>query len=346
MTRKVDHQPHDLPKDAKTMGGGVESSTEPFHPQRRKAALVLLSVTLIWGATFIWMKQALNALEIELSTYGNFPVVAFLVAVRFSIAIPLVMVFFPTARSGLQSPVVWKGGVLLGFLMLVGFVGQMVALNDINPSTSAFLTSLYVVMTAVLTVVMTDNTPRRSLYWGVLLATVGAGFIEGPPHLSWGWGEIITVICAFFFALHIIYTQHWTLKHDPLQLTLTQFLIIGGGSMVLALATSDAPFQMAEEVLTREGVLLPLVLLGVGGSFFCLVALNVFQRHMHPVQAAIIYAFEPVWATLFGLGLGLVPWTWWILFGGGVLLAGNLLVEITSPDQEAPLLTDSIQENG
>ena len=321
-------------------------SIEPFHPRRRKAALVLLSVTLIWGATFIWMKQALNALEIELSTYGNFPVVAFLVAVRFSIAIPLVMVFFPTTRAGLQSRVVWKGGVLLGSMMLVGFVGQMVALNDINPATSAFLTSLYVVMTAVLTVVMTDNTPRRSLYWGVLMATVGAGFIEGPPHLSWGWGEIITVICAFFFALHIIYTQHWTLKHDPLQLTLTQFLIIGGGSMVLALATSDAPLQMAEEVLTREGVLLPLILLGVGGSFFCLVALNVFQRHMHPVQAAIIYAFEPVWATLFGLSLGLVPWTWWILFGGGVLLAGNILVELTSPKDDADIEPQAIQENG
>ena len=321
-------------------------SIEPFHPRRRKAALVLLSVTLIWGATFIWMKQALNALEIELSTYGNFPVVAFLVAVRFSIAIPLVMVFFPTARAGLQSRVVWKGGVLLGSMMLVGFVGQMVALNDINPATSAFLTSLYVVMTAVLTVVMTDNTPRRSLYWGVLMATVGAGFIEGPPHLSWGWGEIITVICAFFFALHIIYTQHWTLKHNPLQLTLTQFLIIGGGSMVLALATSDAPLQMAEEVLTREGVLLPLILLGVGGSFFCLVALNVFQRHMHPVQAAIIYAFEPVWATLFGLSLGLVPWTWWILFGGGVLLAGNILVELTSPKDDADIEPQAIQENG
>ena len=321
-------------------------SNEAFHPQRRKAGLVLLSVTLIWGATFIWMKQALNALEIELSTYGNFPVVAFLVAVRFSIAIPLVMVFFPTARAGLQSRVVWKGGVLLGSMMLVGFVGQMVALNDINPATSAFLTSLYVVMTAVLTVVMTDNTPRRSLYWGVLMATVGAGFIEGPPHLSWGWGEIITVICAFFFALHIIYTQHWTLKHNPLQLTLTQFLIIGGGSMVLALATSDAPLQMAKEVLTREGVLLPLILLGVGGSFFCLVALNVFQRHMHPVQAAIIYAFEPVWATLLGLSLGLVPWTWWILFGGGVLLAGNILVELTSPKDDADIEPQAIQENG
>ena len=328
------------------MEGEGQAVVPSFVPKRRKAALVLLSVTLIWGATFIWMKQALNALEMEISTYGNFPVVAFLVAVRFSIAIPLVMVFFPTARAGLQSRVVWKGGVLLGSMMLVGFVGQMVALNDINPATSAFLTSLYVVMTAVLTVVMTDNTPRRSLYWGVLMATVGAGFIEGPPHLSWGWGEIITVICAFFFALHIIYTQHWTLKHDPLQLTLTQFLIIGGGSMVLALATSDAPLQMAEEVLTREGVLLPLILLGVGGSFFCLVALNVFQRHMHPVQAAIIYAFEPVWATLFGLSLGLVPWTWWILFGGGVLLAGNILVELTSPKDDADIEPQAIQENG
>ncbi len=77
------------------------------------------------------------------------------------------------------------------------------------------------------------------------------------------------------------------------------------------------------------------VSLGIGGSFFCLVALNLYQRHMHPVQAAIIYAFEPVWATLFGLGLGLVEWTWWIPFGGGILLIGNILVEITSPTEES-----------
>ena len=77
-----------------------------------------------------------------------------------------------------------------------------------------------------------------------------------------------------------------------------------------------------------------MILLGVGGSFFCLVALNMFQRHMHPVQAAIIYAFEPVWATLFGLVLGLVTWSWWIPFGGGVLLLGNIIVELTSPESE------------
>lgn len=296
--------------------------------------MVLLSVTLVWGATFIWMKQALNALEVEIEAYGTFSVVAFLVALRFLIAMALVAAVFPKTWQGLTSIQIWKGGAVLGSLMLVGFVSQMVALNDINPSTSAFLTSLYVVMTALLTVKMTQHPPRRTLYWGVLMATLGAGFIEGPPHLSWGWGEIITVACALFFALHIIFTQKLTLKLDPLMLTLTSFIVVGMGSLLFAVVSSSNASSMAQDVLGREGVLLPVFLLGLGGSFFCLVALNMYQRHMHPVQAAIIYAFEPVWATLFGLGLGLVPWTWWIVFGGGILLAGNILVEVTSPDDQ------------
>lgn len=296
--------------------------------------MVLLSVTLVWGATFIWMKQALNALEVEIEAYGTFSVVAFLVALRFLIAMALVAAVFPKTWQGLTSVQIWKGGAVLGSLMLVGFVSQMVALNDINPSTSAFLTSLYVVMTALLTVKMTQHPPRRTLYWGVLMATLGAGFIEGPPHLSWGWGEIITVACALFFAFHIIFTQKLTMKLDPLMLTLTSFIVVGMGSLLLAVVSSSNASSMAQDVLGREGVLLPVFLLGLGGSFFCLVALNMYQRHMHPVQAAIIYAFEPVWATLFGLGLGLVPWTWWIVFGGGILLAGNILVEVTSPDDQ------------
>ena len=51
--------------------------------------------------------------------------------------------------------------------------------------------------------------------FGVLLATFGAGFIQGPPHLTWGFGEALTVVCAVFFALHIIYTQKITQAMDP-----------------------------------------------------------------------------------------------------------------------------------
>ena len=96
------------------MDDKVHAAVSSFVPQRRKAALVLLGVTLVWGATFIWMKQALNALEVEIETYGTFSVVAYLVALRFLIATALVAVVFPKAWAGLRLPAIWKGGGVLG----------------------------------------------------------------------------------------------------------------------------------------------------------------------------------------------------------------------------------------
>ena len=163
---------------------------------------------------------------------------------------------------------------------------------------------------------------------GVALATFGAGFIEGPPHLSWGWGEILTVICAVFFALHIIYTQQITQRMSPVGVTSTSFLVVVIGSLVVAFLSGGKSTFDALSVVNNEGVIIPLLCLGLIGSLFALLLLNSLQRFLHPVQAAIIYALEPVWATIFALGLDMTPWTGWIAVGGGALLVGNLMVEL------------------
>jgi len=63
--------------------------------------------------------------------------------------------------------------------------------------------------------------------------------------------------------------------------------------------------------------------------------LNIYQRYLNHIQAAIIYALEPVWATIYGLSLGLDEWTGWILIGGSALFFGNVVVEIfTNADEE------------
>tara|TARA_B100001093_G_scaffold141718_2_gene134204 strand:+ start:2674 stop:3645 length:972 start_codon:yes stop_codon:yes gene_type:complete len=307
---------------------GLEAN--PSTPQmRQKALIALLIVTSVWGATFIWMKQALNALEPQIELYGSEEVVGVLVAARFAVA-TLVMMFFSKARAALADPEQWKGGLILGGLMLVGFVTQMIGLDDINPSVSAFLTSLYVVFTALFTVAMTRSRPSRSLIFGVVLATLGAGFIEGPPHLTWGMGEVLTVACAVFFALHIIYTQKITQKLDPIGVTQTSFAVVTLGSILFVFLLGGGTSSNQWSYVFNDGVFLPVLLLGIGGSFFCLLLLNMFQRYLHPIQAAIIYALEPVWATIYGLGLGLVDWTFWILIGGGALFIGNIGVEIFS----------------
>ena len=304
---------------------------------RRKATWGLLAVTFAWGATFIWMKQAMNAIQPEIEAYGRTPVVASLVGGRFLIAFIALFLISKEARSALRNQQLWKGGAILGGILLVGFITQMIGLDSITPSTSAFLTSLYVVFTALITTTLTGQKVTRTMILGVALATFGAGFIEGPPHLSWGAGEVLTVFCAFFFSLHILYTQKITEEMSPIGVTSTSFLIVVIGSFVVAILTAGTSTTDALSVVTNNGVILPLLCLGLIGSLFALLLLNLLQRFLHPVQAAIIYALEPVWATIFALGLGMTSWTAWIAVGGGALLIGNLMVELReNPTEQVP----------
>ena len=49
------------------VGHDAQLAMTPFAPHQRKRAIwALLVVTSVWGATFIWMKQALNELQPEI----------------------------------------------------------------------------------------------------------------------------------------------------------------------------------------------------------------------------------------------------------------------------------------
>ena len=274
------------------------------------------------------MKQAMNAVQTEIDTYGQTAVVSVLVGGRFLIAAIALFIGSSKARAALRDRELWGGGTVLGLILLVGFTTQMVGIDTISPSTSAFLTSLYVVFTAMISTKMTGQPVTRMMIVGVLLATFGAGFIEGPPHLSWGKGEILTVICAFFFALHIIFTQSITQRMDPLGVTITSFIIVSIGSFVISVLMGGMDTFKLWELTLQQDVIVPLLCLGLLGSLFALLLLNLLQRFLHPVQAAIIYGLEPVWATMFALGLGLSEWSGWIAIGGSALLLGNVLVEL------------------
>lgn len=283
------------------------------------------------------MKQAMVSLEGELNQYTTAGVVGVIVCSRFLIAFVALLPFSSTARNALTSKEDWKGGLVLGGLMLAGFVLQMIGIESVSPSVSAFLTSLYVVFTAILSVKISDRKPTRMMIVGVGLATLGAGFIDGPPHIVWGTGELLTVACAFFFALHIIYTDRITKKLNPIAVTSTSFavLVVGAGAIAIFSSGDIMVFESA----WQDGVIIPLLCLGLFGSLACILMLNVFQKHLNPTHAAIIYSFEPVWATLYGWQQDLVDISIWLLMGL-LLLLGNVIVELDE-SQEEPHLSEA-----
>ena len=293
--------------------------------KRQQAALGLFFVTLLWGGTFVWMKQAMNSLDAEIAQYSTTAVVGVIVSARFFIAFVALLPFSSTARAALTSKEDWHGGLILGGLMLAGFVLQMIGIDSVSPSVSAFLTSLYVVFTAILSIKISDRKPTRMMIVGVALATFGAGFIDGPPHIVWGTGELLTVACALFFALHIIYTDRITKQLDPIAVTSTSFLVLvlGAGAIAVFAGGGIAVFESA----WQDGVVLPLLCLGLFGSLACILMLNIFQKHLNPTHAAIIYSFEPVWATLYGWQQDMVDISIWLAMGL-LLLVGNIIVEL------------------
>ena len=192
---------------------------------RNKATIALFIVTFIWGWTFVWLKQALEASKMYSTTDGTTAVSLLFVCIRFGLAACFLPLFIKEARIKIKDYAVWKDGFILALFMLGGFVFQMIGLDGITPAVSAFLTSLYVIFTALIMVCWKKKFPSILIISGVLLATFGAGYIQGPPELHFDFAEWLTVLCALMFAGHIIATDVVTKRSSPIAVTFTSILL-------------------------------------------------------------------------------------------------------------------------
>ena len=271
----------------------------------RKATLALLGVTVLWGGTFIWMQQSLNAAAAVLPNIPEDDVVVFFVMMRFVLAAAVLVALVPRARTGFANKEVWKGGAWLGLIVWGGFLLQMLGLTDVTPAVSAFLTSLYVVFTALIGVALGRQKLTGFAILGVLLATFGAGWISGPPQLNFG----VKIV-------------------DPIEVTATMIVTVAALSTVVYLIVAFDTISDFVGLMGNFDFLFPLLCCAILGSLVALLVLNMYQKEVTPVRAAILYALEPVWAMLGSLLLGLEgDVTFWLPVGAAALLIGNLVVE-------------------
>ena len=270
--------------------------------------IALFVVTVIWGGTFVWMKQGLEASAAALGTQHTTVGIALFMGLRFGLSALLLAVCVPSSRRGL-SPGAWRGGFWLGGLLFAGFVLQMFGLEEVTPAVSAFLTSLYVLFTALIIAFVNRRGLGPALALGVVLATCGAGFIRGRPELAFSLAELLTVGCALVFALHILATDRITrrVRSPARDLELVRrrrageprFVRRGISPVIPRRRPRCSPWSSA------PAFLVPLALSTLLATVLALSLMNLYQRELDPVRAAILYAIEPIWAALFALALGM-----------------------------------------
>lgn len=318
----------------------MEVRANPSRSLRVRATVALFLVSIVWGFTFLWMKQAVDAMERVAGPGHAVAGSALFLVLRFGLAAALLAAFVPASRRNLDARV-WRGGAWLGGLLVAGFVLQMVGLGDVTPAVSAFLTSLYVLFLAVITAFVERRLPRAGFALGAVLATAGAALVRGRPEIAqWRLGELLTVGASIAFAVHILATDRVTKRVAAMPVTLTMFVWVAlGGVALFAIESARGAGVDAEGIvdLCRDPEFLaPLLLTTVFGTVIALGLMNLYQREVDPVRAAIVYALEPIWAALIGVHAGADEVTRWLVLGGALLLVGNLVAELAGRRDPSP----------
>lgn len=278
---------------------------------RTKAELLLLSCTLIWGGTFTVTKTGLEDVSPML-----------FVAIRFAIA---TLLFLPFVARGLRtmSGVTLRGGAVIGFLLLVGFIAQTIGLQYTSASKSGFITGLLVVFTPLFQIIVSRQLPKAGNVIGVVLVTAGLYLLTSPEGSEFNLGDLLTLLCAAVFGLYIVFLDLYTREGDVKQIAFLQFAITGVGAALGALVFEEMNFRQSGELVWG------IAYLSLLATLYTLTVQTKYQKETTPTRAAIIFSVEPVFAAVIaylvlGETIGLPG-----VMGGGIIVLGLLVSELS-----------------
>ncbi|MDQ6891065.1 MAG: DMT family transporter [Acidobacteriota bacterium] len=278
-----------------------------------RADAVLVGVTLVWGTSFVVVKNA----------FAGSPPLQFLFW-RFLIATAILA---PVVLRRPRTPGLVRDGVIVGALLAGGMCLQVLGVPSTTASKAAFLTGLSVVMTPFAAYLRSRKLPSLENAAGVALAGAGFVLLTFPADgAHFNRGDALVFGCGLVFAFYIVELAERSSRHDAVWLTLLQVGIVAIVAGLASLALRAPVFAALAEgsaehrPVVWEGTFLWSVLyLGSAGTVGTFFGQTWAQARMSATHAAILFALEPVFAAILAA---------WVLGDrlGGRGIAGALLV--------------------
>jgi len=281
----------------------------PRLTSRYAAEGALVLAAALFGVTFPLVADALE----DVTPFAY-------LLLRFSIAIVALAPFaFVIARAhGDDRRLLARVGAVAGLLLFGGYATQTIGLQYTSPSTSAFITGLYVCFTPFVEAAVSRRVPSPWVVAGIAIATVGLFLLTGAD-LGFGQGELWTLACAALFAVWIVYQGAYANRLSTIPFTTAQMVVV---------ATLCIPPTVAQGTGELSAIaLFAAAFTGIACSSVALSLQLWGQRRIAPSRAALILLSEPVFAAIAGFvdgerlgGLELV--------GAVVILGGIALTEL------------------
>jgi drug/metabolite transporter (DMT)-like permease len=274
--------------------------------QLKIAPWALLGVAAAWGLAFVTMKDA-----IERQSVNNF------LFTRFTLAVVVMVVIRPQVVKKLNKDLLLRGsmaGVFLGF----GYIFQTLGLERTGAAITGFITGLYVVLTPLLASFILKERISRFVWLCIFIATIGLALLS-VQGFSVGFGEMLVLMSAIFFAAHIIALSKWSPGRDVYAMTVVQLTIC-------ALMAGIASIPEGYSAPPDRGVWAVVVFTAVFATAVAFIIQTWSQAHISATKVAVILTMEVVFAALFAVIFGGEVLTLQVLLGGSMVLLAMYLI--------------------
>ena len=252
------------------------------------AKLLLLFTTIIWGSTFVVLKDTLDSLPMY-----------FILTVRFLIGGIIVGCMAPKRWKSFTPDMLWRAG-LTGVVLAGAYITQTIGLNHTTPGNNAFLTATYAVMVPFMMWAVTKKAPTIFNIIAAILGIVGIGLVSFDDGLgSFNFmGEGMTLVCSVFFALQILFIAVFGKGKDSIVFTSIQLVTAGLIMMIIYLATEvHQPISIDFDSGWR------LAYLTIMGTSFALFAMTWGMAHTEASSASLIMSLESVFGVIFSIAI-------------------------------------------
>lgn len=245
----------------------------------------MIFTALIWGFAFVVVKDSVDSVP---------PV--YMLAFRFTIAFAGLSLVFCRKLAKISKNDL-ACGCILGFWLFISYFFQTVAIQYTTAGKNAFLTTIYVVIVPFLHWMVSKKRPDRYCITAAFLAVTGIGLLSLQGDMTINIGDVLTIVCGFGFAFHMIYIDKYTKTHDPVILTIFQ---IGTAALISWIVAPFFDGGFPEEVFSGR-YLTGMLYLGLGSTMVAFLLQNMCQKYTTPTSASLFLSLESVFGVLFSL---------------------------------------------
>jgi len=258
--------------------------------QALKTDLLMLIAAAIWGFAFVAQREGME-------TMGPF----LFSGVRFLIGVvalsPVVWYLSKKPQQSHKAEVSAKklilAGTVAGLLLFGGISFQQVGLQYTTAGKAGFITGLYIFFVPLIGLFLGQRTGSGT-WLGATIALFGLYLLSIKEDFTIAEGDLLQLICAVFFAAHVLVIGYLAKRMDTLKLALVQYLVCGVISLLIAIAIEMISWDMI--VATA----IPLLYAGIMSTGIAYTLQVVAQQHAHSSHAAIILSLEGAFALLGG----------------------------------------------